>query len=145
MVGSDLSQHYIGWEYFKATPWTFPLGMIDKLLYPGSISILYTDSIPIFALFFKLFPAVRAGTFQYFGIWGLLSYALQGGFGALIVSKYTKKAYLCWALSLFFSFSTIMVQRMFLHTALGSQFLILAAISIWVFKTSYIISLPAVN
>ncbi|MGN1206112.1 MAG: DUF6311 domain-containing protein, partial [Eubacterium sp.] len=54
LTGKDLQQHYLGWKFFRKAPWSFPLGMHDFFTNPDSISVLYTDSIPLFALFFKL-------------------------------------------------------------------------------------------
>ena len=51
----DIHQHYIGWCHFRVSPWTFPLGLMDSLSYPYSMSILWTDSIPLLAIVFKVF------------------------------------------------------------------------------------------
>ena len=48
----DLSQHYLGWVAYRKTPWTFPIGMTEGIT-AEPISVVYTDSIPLFALFFK--------------------------------------------------------------------------------------------
>ena len=50
----DLRQHYIAWCRFRSDPWDFPIGLISSLSYPNSMSVIYTDSIPIFAVLFKL-------------------------------------------------------------------------------------------
>ena len=52
LTGRDLQQHYVGWKYFRAADWSFPLGNHDGLTYPYKVSVLYTDSIPLFAIFF---------------------------------------------------------------------------------------------
>ncbi|MBK7608424.1 MAG: hypothetical protein IPI18_15035 [Saprospiraceae bacterium] len=67
LPGSDYSYHYLAWEYFKDTPWSWPLGKIQGYAYPMVNSIMYTDSIPLFALFFKLFKDF-AGRFSIFWI-----------------------------------------------------------------------------
>ena len=54
LAGGDLSQHYIGWEGFRNGSWTFPFGLSDSLTYPTAISVIFTDSIPLPAVFFKL-------------------------------------------------------------------------------------------
>ena len=39
--GSDPAAHYIGWSFFRNTPWQFPFfGLIDNLVHPESISII---------------------------------------------------------------------------------------------------------
>ena len=89
----DLTQGYVGWEFFRKTPWDFPLGMFDGLSYPIKTSIINTDSIPLLAIFFKLLSPILPDTFQYYGMWGILCYMLNSFFGMLLVRKYTNKKY----------------------------------------------------
>ncbi len=70
--GGDPSQHYLGWEFYRRSDWFFPLGLTDQLAYPLKTSVIYTDSIPLFAVFFKLFRHILPAQFQYFGIWGVV-------------------------------------------------------------------------
>ena len=53
--------------------------------------MIFTDSVPLLAVFFKLFRGVLPEQFQYFGLWGLLCFALQGAFGALLIFHYVGK------------------------------------------------------
>ena len=50
MTGKDLQQHYIGWKYYRDAAWNFPIGLHDGLTHPYMVSVLYTDSIPLFSL-----------------------------------------------------------------------------------------------
>lgn len=52
--GGDLTQHYLGWIFYRRSDWHFPLGLIDNILGNIKISVMYTDSLPLFAIFFKL-------------------------------------------------------------------------------------------
>src|SRR5699024_4406896 len=92
------------------------------------VSIIFTDSIPLFAIIFKLFRSWLPETFQYFGIWGLLCFALQGGLGALLIRHFVKKDGYAIAGSLFFVLAPIEIYRMYMHTALGAQWLLLAGL-----------------
>ena len=65
--GGDLQQHYYGWEFFRKSEWTFPIGNFNTLSYPNYASIIFTDSIPLFAVIFKIFSGILPQTFQYFG------------------------------------------------------------------------------
>ena len=89
----DLTQHYLGWVYYRNSDWHFPIGLMDGL-YSSPVSIVYTDSIPLFAIFFKILSPILPATFQYFGLFGLLCYALTGGFAALITRRVSKNLYL---------------------------------------------------
>ncbi|WP_252221719.1 MULTISPECIES: DUF6311 domain-containing protein [unclassified Clostridium] len=136
MEGGDLTQHYIGWKFFRTSQWTFPFGLIDGLVYPYKVSILYMDAIPIFALIFKILSPFLPTTFQYFGIWGIFSFMLQGGIATLIVRKFTKSNLICIGSSMFFLLSPIMIFRMFGHEALGSHWLILLSIYLFINKNN---------
>lgn len=128
LTGGDPSQHYLGWEFFRRSSWYFPFGLTDQLAYPLKTSVIYTDSIPVFAVFFKLFRSILPRQFQYFGIWGLLCFVLQGYYAAKILGERSSSKTVILAGSVFFIVSPIMVFRMYYHTALAAHWLILLAI-----------------
>jgi hypothetical protein len=125
---NDLEQHYTGWVFFRESHWQLPLGMIDGLAYPFGIPITFIDSIPLFALFFKLLSPILPTTFQYFGLWGLMCFALQGALGALIVRRFMRNILVTTIGSLLFVITPVFIGRMFIHTALAANWLILAGI-----------------
>ena len=63
---NESSLYQLGWYFFKNDIWRFPLGSNpnygDNL---GNV-IVFSDSIPILALFFKLFKSFITENFQYF-------------------------------------------------------------------------------
>jgi hypothetical protein len=61
----DMSQHYLGWLYYRKAPWSFPIGLQEGITYPYSFSVIYMDSIPIFALLFKMLSPVLPEVCQY--------------------------------------------------------------------------------
>ncbi|GAA4296428.1 hypothetical protein GCM10023142_35140 [Anaerocolumna aminovalerica] len=134
MRGGDISQHYLGWRYYRESNWSFPIGLIEGLAYPSKFSIIYTDSIPLFAVIFKVMSPILPETFQYFGIWGAVSFMLQGGISAIIIKKFTKSNIIPIISSLFFIYSPVVLQRMFAHSALAGHWIILCAIAIYVYK-----------
>ena len=125
LAGGDLTQHYLGWRAFRESSWHFPLGMIDNLAYPHLVSIIFTDSIPLFALFFKLFAPVLPSNFQYFGIWGAMCFILQGIFTARIIKKVTNNSVIVVLCSVLSVLTPVMLWRMFFHTALAGQWIII--------------------
>lgn len=134
----DQIQHYNGWRFFRNSNWSFPfIGLSDQMMYPNQVSVIYTDSIPLFALFFRLIRGILPKTFQYFGIYGLLSFMLQGGMAALIMHRFSKSKWVCWLASFLLVLSPCMINRMFYHTALSAQFLLLTAIYLWLSRRSY--------
>jgi hypothetical protein len=131
MSHGDLPAHYIGWVFFRNDPWTFPLGITQSLGFPFGTSISFTDSIPLFALFFKLISSVLPTPFQYFGIWTLLSFILQGALSALIINETTKNLAATIIAPFFFCLSNIMLYRVYYHSALSGQWIILAGLYLY--------------
>lgn len=135
--GTDMISHYVGWCYYRNTPWRFPIGQIDGLIYPYSTSIVYTDSIPLFAILFKVLSPILPEHFQYFGLWGVACFSLQGGFAGLILKKYIDNNIYCIFGSVFGSLSSIMITRLFGHSALAGQFIILMAIYLYIIEEDF--------
>lgn len=128
----DLTQHYLGWCFFRRGAWTFPFGLTYGLAYPDYSSIIFTDSIPVFAFLFKLLSPVLPETFQYFGWWGLACFMLQGLFAAKILDELCVGRLQTLAGSFLFILSPVVIEKMFRHTALGGHWIILAAIYLFV-------------
>lgn len=126
--GGDLTQHYIGWEFFRSSEWQFPVGLMNKIAYPNNVSVIFTDSIPVFALAFKFFSQFLAQTFQYFGWWELLCFILQAIFAVKLLYYFTENKASSVIGSMFFVFAPIFISRVFFHTALSSQWLLLVAL-----------------
>lgn len=128
----DLTQHYLGWCFFRQSAWTFPFGLTDRLAYPDYSSVIYTDSIPLFAVFFKVLSPVLPETFQYFGWWGLGCFMLQGLFAAKILDTLRVGKLQALVGSILFILSPIVIEKMFRHTALGGHWMILLTIYLFV-------------
>lgn len=135
----DLAQHHLGWCLYRIGTWQFPIGLTDAMQYPSSTSVIYTDSIPLWAVFFKLLRGILPAHFQYIGLYGLVCFMLQGGIFGIIAQHYSDSRILCIITSLLGILSPVMLYRMYYHTALASHFLILIALYIWFFqnKISY--------
>ncbi len=127
-LSSDFTQHYLGWRGFRNSAWTFPIGLMDQLTYPDKVSIIYTDSIPLFAIFFKILSPILPNSFQYFGLWGIMTYALNGIVAAKILKRYLNSLLNIVLGSLFFMLSFQMVERMYYHSALAAHWMLLIPI-----------------
>jgi len=137
IYGGDITQHYLGWEFYRYSPWDFPIGLNTLAVYPDSISVIFTDSIPLFAVIFKLFSNVLPEQFQYLGIYGLICFILQGIFSGIVLKKFIKQDFIIIILSLFLIVSPIMIYRMYYHTALASHFLILMAFALVLYRDKF--------
>lgn len=133
-VGGDKGQHYLGWKFYRRTDWTFPIGLLEGLTSEGAVSCMFTDSIPIFAVFFKLLSPILPDTFQYLGLWELMSFALQGGLSALLIHKYSKSPAYCLVGSIPFIIAPTIILRAFRHEALSGQWLIMIALLLWAYR-----------
>ena len=128
----DIQQHYAGWLLFRNSHWTFPLGFADTIAAPDGTAISYTDSLPWVSIFFKLLRGMLPATFQWFGLYTLLCFALQGAAGALLCTRGARcgaplavGALLSGAL---FACLPTLWERAFRHVALASQWLFLFAL-----------------
>ena len=131
-VEKDILQHYAGWLFLRQSPVQFPLCFTERINWPSGISVAYTDSIPLFAAFFRFFSALLPDTFQYFGIFSLLCYVLQAGFAALLLGEWMPGILRPVMGSLLFACSPVMIERTLHHTALAAHFFILAALYYYV-------------
>ena len=135
----DPAQHYLGWVFYRRSRWHLPyLGANYSAIYPYRTSILYTDSIPLLAVLGKLLGGVLPARFQYLGLWGLFCYAMQGGLAQALIARVggvrpgdTAKN---WASVLgagvLVLFPALNI-RMFAHTALAANWLVLLALWLW--------------
>lgn len=127
----DIIQHYAGWLAMRNSDWKIPLGMASQMGIGTGTIISYTDSIPLVAIVMKLFRNVLPNTFQYFGWFTLMCFVLQSLAAYKILHYKTKSiSYSCIG-TLLFSFSPILMERAFRHTALGAQWLILFSIFLY--------------
>lgn len=132
--GGDFAQHYLGWKFYRQSEWHFPIGLIDGLNGDGQISFMFTDSIPLFALFFKILSPVLPETFQYSGLWGLFCFSTMGGVSTLLLHHFNKNTAFCLMGSVFFVLSPSVIQRMFGHEGLAGQWIIVTALLLWAYR-----------
>lgn len=136
-IGGDVKGHYLGWCWFRNSPWQFPLGMIEGCIYPYPVSVIYTDSIPLFAILFKILSPILPNTFQYFGIWGVFSFFMTGLISGCILKMYLDSPYLICVSSIFMILNPVCLRRMFGHTALAGIWILLLGIYILIRDFKY--------
>ena len=128
----DLTQHYMGWVFYRNTPWQFPFGLTEGI-YSSPVSVIYTDSIPLFAFIFKCLSPLLPTDFQYFGIYGLMCCCLMGGFAVLLVRRASDSPVLHIMAAVIFISNPVMLNRMYLHTALAGHFIIVAGLCLYLY------------
>jgi len=126
LLGSgDKSNAQNGWTFFKNDVWHFPLGKNPNYGLDISTSIIFSDSIPLFAFIFKIFKSFLGTSFQYFSLWILLCFFLQLYLSYLIIFKYTQNNFFSIFSSFIFLIAPILIYRISFHISLGGQWLIL--------------------
>lgn len=130
----DPTQHYLGWEFFRRSNWQIPPGLNPDFGLSISSSIVYSDSIPLLAIFFKAARSFLSYPFQYFGIWYLCCLLGQAFVSWKIVEVFTEKNWIKIIGSLTFTFSPAMLGLFGITAALSSHFLILSALYLIVKK-----------
>jgi hypothetical protein len=135
-AGGDPFQTQLGWEWFRQTPWHFPLGRIDLYGYPLGTYVTYMNSIPLAAIFFKLFASILPQHFQYLGLWNLFSLIGQMFFGMLILKEFTPSYVKQFLGAFLLVISAPLIFRAFYHDSLTSQWILLAGIwlTLWEYR-----------
>lgn len=130
LMRDDWAQHYTGWELFRQSPWALPPGRTLNLFHPVGTSVMYTDSLPLFALPFKAIGALLPEQFQYIGMWFFVSCVLQGGIGALLLRRHLNDATQLLAATLLLVYAPIFILRAG-HDTLTAHWLLLAALALY--------------
>jgi hypothetical protein len=123
----DWGTHYLGWAYYKSEPWHFPLGRVTGYNYPVGTNVGFTDSIPLLAIFFKLFSPLLTDDFQYFGIWLFICHLLAAYFTILLCRLFKVNGFVTLAAAIFIAANPVLVYRG-MHPALCGQWLLIASI-----------------
>jgi len=130
---SDLINAQLGWKFFSNDIWSFPLGKNPKYGLEVSNSIIFTDSIPLLAIIFKLFKKFIFIDIQYFSFWIFLNFFLQLFLGYKIILKATNNNLFSFISSFLFLLCPFMFFRLSHHLSLGAHWLILFSLYIFYF------------
>lgn len=124
--GVDPFKDYVGWIFFRNSPWSFPIGLNPTYGLDFSSSIVFSDSIPLMAFLFKAIGFALPETFQYLGIWTLICFVLQAYFAWLVLGLMTQNKWIQFFACVLMVFSPPMLWRVNQHIALVAHFMILA-------------------
>ena len=137
LVG-DLAQVYLAWIQYTSDP---SAGWLTtaRNSYPLPMSIALFDPMPLLLVLTKPFAGLVPDATQFFGVYFLICFILQGLFGFLVVQEIQRWRGLPESLhgifvsvcgGLLFASAPFTAQRLYGHTALSSQWLLV--LSIWV-------------
>jgi hypothetical protein len=128
LMRGDFALHFLGWHLYRHGPWAWPVGATPLLLWPIGSSVGLTDSIPVASILLKPFDAVLPSLFQFIGPWLVLSFALQGLFGVLLMRLATPQPFVQLLGASILMLSPPLMFRVG-HAALTAHWLLLA--SLW--------------
>lgn len=128
LQSGDPDTHNLGWVFYRFDVWRFPLGLNPHYGLGIGSSIVYSDSIPLAAMFFKAFQWMLPKQFQYLGLWTYLCFILQALISWALMRLITKQRLLCLLGMALLTFSPAMLWRVGEHAALVSHFLVLGAL-----------------
>ena len=128
LARGDSEQHYLGWQFFRSSPWSSPVGANPAFGLELGSSIVFSDSIPLLAIPFKALRGWLPETFQYLGLWLYLCFVLQAYFAWKLACLVSGGAWTRLFAAGLFVFSPPMLWRLRGHESLVAHFLILAAL-----------------
>jgi hypothetical protein len=124
----DMTLEYLGWAFYRYGPWTFPIGLNPNFGLDISSSIIYSNSMPLFAMVFKPFSGLLGEPFQFWGLWILLCFVLQAWMAWLLISLITKDIWLKTFSTGLLLFSPPMFSQIGFHNSTIGHFPILMAL-----------------
>ena len=128
----DGLQTQIGFEFFRNAPiLQWPLTAVPQYINGSNTFLPAENAVP--NLLGKFIGVAVPGNFQFVGFWILLCFALQGYFGAKLLSRFINCGRSCVFGSLFFILSPALLFRVGVmnHYALGVQWMILLALYLY--------------
>jgi hypothetical protein len=126
----DPATYFLGWHFFRHTPWGFPLGVNPRYGAEVGSAIAQVDNIPLFAFPFKFVSRWLPEPFQYFGIWTLCCFVLQAWFAWLLVGLVTRIPFIRACGTALFVFAPPFLWRLQGHYQMEGQWLLLAGLYI---------------
>jgi hypothetical protein len=132
MRHTDPATSFLGWHFFRQTPiFQAPFGASQNYGMEIGTSVVFTDSIPLLAFFFKPFTSLLPDAFQYFGIWILLSFVLQSVLAYKLLRRFSQDRWLALIGSAFFAIAPVYLARLEGHFALFGQWVVLAGLYLY--------------
>jgi hypothetical protein len=127
----DAITHRIGAMYFVHDEWRFPLFYVPKFAYPEGSNIIFSDSIPLFALVSKIIYKLTGYTAEYFGFFIVLCFPLLALFTAKAAKQIgIKDPFLVIATTLFALCCPALLVR-YIHAGLMAHFILIWGIYLY--------------
>lgn len=128
LTDPDAQAYFIGWHYFRFSPWGIPPGVSPRYGAEISSSIAFIDNVALLAFPFKLLSRWLPDPFQYFGIWTLCCFVLHAWFAWLLIGLITRLPFPRACGAALFVFAPPFLFRLSGHYQMEGQWLLLAAL-----------------
>ena len=125
LAARDATSDLVSWKFFSNDVWRFPLGSNPNYGMDISSGIAFSGSVPIMAIFFKLFINILPDNFHYFSLWIFICFFLQSYIAFLIIYNKTENILFSIIGSLIFLLSPILINRLTFHLSLSAHWIIL--------------------
>jgi hypothetical protein len=127
--GGDRAVAIMGSSYYVVDAWRFPLFYVKDFGYPDGTNIIFTDSIPFVALFFKFLYAVFGlKIVNYYGLWIAACFVLQGIAFTLILWYMGYKDIVTTILGSLLGIAVPALHFRFYHATLCAHFFLLLSL-----------------
>jgi hypothetical protein len=128
ITDGDAKTYFLGWHFYRFSPWAFPIGANPRYGDELSSAIVYVDNVPLLAILFKIIGPWLPDPFQYFGLWLLVCFVLQAWFAWLLVGLATRLPSLRGCATALFVLAPPFLYRSGGHYAMAGQWLLLASL-----------------
>lgn len=129
MTQGDWSPPLFGWLFARANGASLPVGQAPGLLHPFGSSLAFTDGIPWVGGLASGLSFALPEAFQYFGLWLVSCFVLQGVVGARVALRLTSDAWTAGLLGCLCALAPVLPARMG-HLSLCAQWVVLAAVGL---------------
>jgi hypothetical protein len=124
----DMTLEYLGWAFYRYGPWIFPIGLNPNFGLDISSSIIYSNSLPLFAMLFKPISGLLGEPFQFWGLWILVCFVLQAWMAWKLLGLITGDIWIKSFATGLLLFSPPMFSQIGFHNSTVGHFPILAAL-----------------
>jgi uncharacterized protein DUF6311 len=127
----DLETQISSVRYYIRDAWHFPIFRTVKIDPPKGISIVYTDSLPLFAIAAKFLKGIFGREGNYFGVWLGICYVLQAVSAVMLLASLSMRTYFAAVAAALMAVSAPAFLFRVFHVTLCAHFLVMLALALY--------------
>ena len=133
-MGMDMQVVVAAYLYYLHSPWCLPIFYVSALGAPTGTNIIFTDVVPIVALFGKLIHSLTGATVNLYGAYLFLCFALPGVMMTLVLIISEIRCALAAIIGAVFANAMPALLWRWGDIALQAQFLLIRALALYLFS-----------